>query len=122
MVTFTFSHLADTFIQSDLHMCDLKCIHILHLHCWHTAHQELSVLLKDASTGNRTSNLLITKRLLYHCTTVAPRHAHYMPLLHTAPLSSLMHSSKQSPYCLGPPESLEILCVSDTLRLKYVHL
>ena len=57
--TFTFSHLAD-----------LQCIHILHLHWWHTAHQELSVLLKDASTGNRTSNLLITKRLLYHCTTV----------------------------------------------------
>ena len=65
--TFTFSHLADAFIQSDL-----QCIHILHLHWWHTAHQELSVLLKDASTGNRTSNLLITKRLLYHCTTVAP--------------------------------------------------
>ena len=30
--TFTFSHLADAFIQSDLHMCDLQCIHILHLH------------------------------------------------------------------------------------------
>ena len=29
---FTFSHLADAFIQSDLHMCDLQCIHILHLH------------------------------------------------------------------------------------------
>src|SRR4029434_9384345 len=28
----TFSHLADAFIQSDLHMCDLQCIHILHLH------------------------------------------------------------------------------------------
>ena len=27
--TFTFSHLADAFIQSDLHMCDLQCIHIL---------------------------------------------------------------------------------------------
>ena len=23
-------HLADAFIQSDLHMCDLQCIHILH--------------------------------------------------------------------------------------------
>ena len=32
-ITFTFSHLADAFIQSDLHMCDLQgCIHILHLH------------------------------------------------------------------------------------------
>src|SRR4029434_9870823 len=32
--------------------------------------QGFSVLLKDASTGNRTSNLLITRRLLsllYHC-------------------------------------------------------
>src|SRR4029434_10337151 len=33
----TFSHLADAFIQSDLHMCDLQCIHILHFtlmaHC-----------------------------------------------------------------------------------------
>ena len=25
-------HLADAFIQSDLHMCDLQCIHIFHLH------------------------------------------------------------------------------------------
>src|SRR4029434_5469431 len=35
--TFTFSHLADAFIQSDLHMCELQCIHILHFtlmaHC-----------------------------------------------------------------------------------------
>ena len=29
-------------------------------------------MLKDASTGNQTSNLLITKRLLYPRTTVAP--------------------------------------------------
>ena len=28
----SFSHLAVAFIQSDLHMCDLQCIHILHLH------------------------------------------------------------------------------------------
>src|SRR4029434_788189 len=27
---FVFFHLADAFIQSDLHMCDLQCIHILH--------------------------------------------------------------------------------------------
>src|SRR4029434_6428174 len=32
--TFTFSHLADAFIQSDLHMCYSQCIHILHLHCY----------------------------------------------------------------------------------------
>ena len=31
-ILFLFSHLADAFIQSDLHMCDLQCIHILHLH------------------------------------------------------------------------------------------
>ena len=68
-VTFTLN-LADAFIQSDVQ----GCIHILHLHWGHTAHQEQlgvqCLALKDASTGNRTSNLLITKRLLYllyHC-------------------------------------------------------
>src|SRR4029434_5872886 len=56
------------------HMCDLQCIHIftftLMAHCTSGAIRGFSVLLKDASTGNRTSNLLITKRLLYllyHC-------------------------------------------------------
>ena len=39
-ISFTFSHLADAFIQSNLHMWPLQCIHILHLHWWHTAHQE----------------------------------------------------------------------------------
>src|SRR4029434_8420040 len=29
-VGLTFPHLADAFIQSDLHMRDLQCIHILH--------------------------------------------------------------------------------------------
>src|SRR4029434_11019061 len=76
VMTFTFSHLADAFIQSDSHMCDLECIHILYFtftlmaHCTSGANSGFSVLLKDASTGNRTSNLLITKRLLYflyHC-------------------------------------------------------
>src|SRR4029434_4368947 len=67
LITFTFSHLADAFIQSDLHMCDLQCIHILHFYIYTdgTLHIRsnlgFSVLLKDASTGNRTSNLLITK-------------------------------------------------------------
>src|SRR4029434_5690510 len=39
-------------------------------HCTSGAIRGFSVLLKDTSTGNRTSNLLITKRLLYllyHC-------------------------------------------------------
>ena len=87
--TFTFSHLADAFTQSDLHMCDLQCIHILHLHWWHTAHQEqLGVqCLIDASTGNRTSNLLITKQLLYllyHC-----RHCfhHWLTSVYSPPVS-----------------------------------
>src|SRR4029434_4696238 len=57
--TFTFSHLAD-FIQSDL-----QGRHILHFYTDGTLHIRsnygFSVLLKDASTGNRTSNLLITK-------------------------------------------------------------
>src|SRR4029434_3110889 len=62
-LTFTFSHLADAFIQSDLHMCDLQCIHILHLHRWHarTLRQGIELatfgLLNDLST---------------YCTTVAP--------------------------------------------------
>src|SRR4029434_6299614 len=76
VMTFTFSHLADAFIQSDSNMCDLQCIHILHFtftlmaHCTSGANSGFSVLLKDASTGNRTSNLLLTKLLLYllyHC-------------------------------------------------------
>ena len=77
---FTFTHLADAFIQSHLQ----GCIHILHLHWWHTAHQEFSVLLKHASTGNRTGNLLITKRLLYllyHCSSlIMGRESHYISM------------------------------------------
>src|SRR4029434_11032032 len=70
--TFTFSHLADAFIQSDLHTCDLQCIHILHFtlmaHC-------TSGAIRGSVSCSRTlqqgiSNLLITKQLLYlqyHC-------------------------------------------------------
>ena len=55
--TLTFSHLADAFIQSDLHMCDLQCIHILHLHWWHTAHQEqLGVQCLAQGRFDRESN------------------------------------------------------------------
>src|SRR4029434_6942849 len=68
--TFTFSHLADAFIQSDLQ----GCIYTFYIYTDGTLHIRsnlgFSVLLKDASTGNRTSNLAITKRLLYllyHC-------------------------------------------------------
>ena len=54
-ITFTFSHLADAFIQSDLHMCDLQCIHILHLR--HTAHQEqLGVQCLAQGRFDRESN------------------------------------------------------------------
>src|SRR4029434_4988490 len=62
--TFTFSHLADAFIQSDLQ----GCIHIFTFTLMaHTAHQEqLGVqCLAQRHFDNRTSNLLITKRLLY---------------------------------------------------------
>ena len=49
----TFSHLADAFIQ--IYMCDLQCIHILHL--WHTAHQEqLGVQCLAQGRFNRESN------------------------------------------------------------------
>src|SRR4029434_3460119 len=50
--TFTFSHLADAFIQSDL-----QCIHILYLHRWHTAHQEqLGVLCLTQGRFDRELN------------------------------------------------------------------
>src|SRR4029434_3397986 len=51
--------------------------HFTFLHGWHTAHQEqlgVQCLAQGCfDSGNRTSNLLITKRLLYlsTCTTVA---------------------------------------------------
>ena len=59
-VTFVLSyyitlHLADAFIQSDLHMCNLQCIHILHLR--HTAHQEqLGVQCLAQGRFDRESN------------------------------------------------------------------
>src|SRR4029434_8635856 len=99
VMTFTFSHLADAFIQSDSHMCDLECIHILYFtftlmaHCTSGANSGFSVLLKDASTGNRTSNLLITKRLLY--------------LLYHCRFEVLLHSQgppAQGITCTGPSE------------------
>src|SRR4029434_5663492 len=80
-------HLADAFIHRDLHMCDLQCIHTLHFDAAGTLHirstQGFSVLLKDAPTGNRTSTLLITNRLLYllcHCRT---QHTHTHTHTHT---------------------------------------
>src|SRR4029434_9731869 len=73
--TFTFSHLADAFIQSDLHMCDLQCIHILHLHRWHTAHQEqLGVQCLAQGCFDRESNGQPSDNNDFSpsCTTVAP--------------------------------------------------
>src|SRR4029434_166328 len=62
-------HLVDAFIQSDLQGCIHFTITLME-HCTSGAIRGFSVLLKDASTGNLTNNLLITKRLLYllyHC-------------------------------------------------------
>src|SRR4029434_7372877 len=66
--------LADAFIQSDLHMCDLQCIHILQFtlmaHCTSGAIRGSVSCSRTLRQYNRTSNLLITKRLLYllyHC-------------------------------------------------------
>ena len=57
-------------------MCDLQCIHNFYIYTDGTLHirsnSGFSALLKDTTTGNRTSNPLITKRLLYHCTTTFP--------------------------------------------------
>ena len=56
-------------------------------HCTSGAIKGFSVLLKDASTGNRTSNLLITNRLLYllrHCRPpLFPHRSHVRPYRHT---------------------------------------
>src|SRR4029434_9157621 len=63
--TFTFSHLADAFIQSDLQ----GCIHIftftLMAHCTSGAIMGFSVLLKDASTGRAPDDIPIFSRRFY---------------------------------------------------------
>src|SRR4029434_1955786 len=68
--TFTFSHLADAFIQSDLQ----GCIHILHL--WHTAHQEqLGVQCLAQGGFDRESNratFLLLNDFSTSCPPLAP--------------------------------------------------
>src|SRR4029434_3712687 len=67
------------------------------------SNEGFSVLLKDASTGNRTSNLLITKRLLY------PLY-HYRPQITLRPKKYPSHllSSSLTPQ---PSSYLISLCV-----------
>src|SRR4029434_1280606 len=71
MPLFTFSHLADAFIQSDLHMCDLQCIHFtftLMAHC--TSGAIRGSVIGSPRQGIELATFVITKRLLYllyHC-------------------------------------------------------
>src|SRR4029434_1980515 len=73
----TFSHLADAFIQSDLHMCDLQCIHILHVTFTLMAHCTSGAIRGSVSCSRtlRQGIELATFRLLNDfftsCTTVA---------------------------------------------------
>src|SRR4029434_8376363 len=57
--------LADAFIQSDLHMCDLQCIHILHFtlmaHCTSGAIRGSVSCSRTLRQGIELANLLITK-------------------------------------------------------------
>src|SRR4029434_6430253 len=77
-LTFTFSHLADAFIQSDLHMCDLQCIHILHFPFTLMAHCTSGAIRGSVSCSRtlRQGIELATFRLLTDfftsCTTAAP--------------------------------------------------
>src|SRR4029434_5628283 len=79
-----------------------------------------SVLLIYASTGNRTSNLLITKRLLYHCTTVAPPYeirvlayvSHGSLLQHLPTILSYLFTCLLSEASFGSMKSdIEIDCI-----------
>src|SRR4029434_4868869 len=70
--TFTFSHLADAFIQSDLQGCIQILSFTLMARCTSGAIRGSVSCSRTLRQGIEQSTLLITKRLLYHCTTVAP--------------------------------------------------
>src|SRR4029434_10585326 len=69
--TYTFSHLADAFIQSDLHMCHLQCIHILHFTLM--AHYT-SGAIRGSVSCSRTlrQGIELSNDFSTSCTTVAP--------------------------------------------------
>src|SRR4029434_2006929 len=75
--TFTFSHLADVFIQSDLHMCDLQCIHILHFtftlmaHCTSGAMRGSVSCSRTLRQGIELATFCLLTDFSTSCTTVA---------------------------------------------------
>src|SRR4029434_4715586 len=76
LLTFTFSHLADAFIQSDLHMCDLQCIHILHFtlmaHCTPGAIRGSVSCPRTLRQGIELATFCLLNDFFTSCTTVAP--------------------------------------------------
>src|SRR4029434_3167162 len=75
---FTFSHLADAFIQSDIHMCDLQCIHILHLTFTLMAHCPSGAIRGSVSCSRtlrqriKLATFCLLNDFFTSCTTVAP--------------------------------------------------
>ena len=109
-VTFTFSHLADAFIQSDLHMCDLQCIHILHTHCTSGAIRGSVSCSRTLRQGIELATLWLLTDLSTSCTIVAPtrgkRQDGKRVCKHQATLSShfpfaVAHSSQGKGHLIG---------------------
>src|SRR4029434_3550418 len=85
---FSFSHLADIFIQSDLQVLYIHFTSTLMAHCTSGAIRGFSVLLKDASTvGIELATFCLLSDFFTSCTTVAPmsftqsKPSHHQPLL-----------------------------------------
>src|SRR4029434_7488015 len=78
LVTFTCSHLADAFIQSDLHMCDFQCIHILHFtftlmaHCTSGAIKGSVSCSRTLRQGIELATFSLLTDFFTSCTTAAP--------------------------------------------------
>src|SRR4029434_4152222 len=76
---FRLSHLADDFIQSDLHMCDSQCIHILHFtftlmaHCTSGAIRGSVSCSRTLRQGIELATFCLLNDLSPYCTTAAPR-------------------------------------------------
>src|SRR4029434_9094333 len=69
--------LADAFIQSDLHMCDLQCIHILTFtlmaHCTSGAIRRSVSCSRTLRQGIELATFCLLNDFSTSCTTVAPR-------------------------------------------------
>ena len=84
--------------HSDLHMCDLQCIHILHFtftlmaHCTSGAIRGSVSCSRTLRQGIELAAFCLLNDLSTSCTTVAPKHTHTRRHTHTQPgLSVLTH-------------------------------